>query len=85
MRKVGRKPTENSLFLSHATADNEFVKAIVNLFVTGVGVPYGSVFCSSLPGMNIPPGMDFKQKIGDSLKNNDPLWCQAARWNDRSL
>jgi len=63
------------LFLSHASSDKPLVQAFVNLLEGGVGVSFGSIFCSSLKGQGIRPGTDFKSSIRQSL---DDATCVVA-------
>ncbi len=51
------------IFVSHAARDEEFVEDFVDLLQVGVGVHPDDIFCSSLPGMNIPTGTAFVEYI----------------------
>lgn len=54
-------------FISHAVADAPVVKAFVTLLESGIGVPPGNIFCTSLKGQGIKPGAEFKKSIHDRL------------------
>ena len=41
-------------FLSHAAKDEALVEEFVDLLQVGVGAHPDDIFCSSLPGMDIP-------------------------------
>jgi len=60
---------EARVFISHAAADRTLVDHLVDLVQVGVGVPHEKLFCTSLEGMGIPEGMDFKEFIHDQLQN----------------
>ena len=51
------------MFISHAAKDAELVESFVDLLQLGVNVHPDDVFCSSLPGMNIPSGVAFVNHI----------------------
>lgn len=55
------------LFVSHAVADQPLAKAFVELLEGGIGVPPKDIFCSSLKGQGIKPGVDFKSSIRTHL------------------
>ena len=57
------------IFVSHAVADKEIADKVVDLLNTGMGIHVESqVFCSSLEGLGIPAGKDFKQFIKDQIQ-----------------
>jgi len=52
------------IFVSHAVADKEIADKVVDLLNTAMGIQVqNDVFCSSLEGLKIPAGMDFKHFI----------------------
>ncbi len=51
------------IFVSHAAKDESLVEEFVELLQVGIGVHPDDVFCSSLPGMNIPTGKAFIDHI----------------------
>lgn len=59
--------SNSKLFVSHATNDRPLVKAFVGLLETGIGVPARDIFCSSLKGQGIKPGVEFKASIREDL------------------
>jgi hypothetical protein len=59
------------IFISHAAKDEALVEEFVDLLQVGVGVHPDDIFCSSLPGMNIPTGADFITYIKTQVKNPD--------------
>src|SRR5690242_15798063 len=60
---------ESRLFISHAVADGPVVKSFVNLLESGVGVSPNNIFCASIKGQGILPGLDFKSSIHTNLNN----------------
>lgn len=52
------------IFISHSSQDFEYVKAFVSMLVN-IGVRKENLFCSSIPGYNIPLG----ENIYDYLRN----------------
>jgi hypothetical protein len=59
------------IFISHAANDETLVEEFVDLLQVGVGVHPDDIFCSSLPGMGIPTGMDFIKYIKSKIQNPD--------------
>jgi len=57
------------LFISHAAKDAELVEDFVDLLQVGVGIHPDDMFCSSLPGMNIPTGAAFVEYIKTQVMN----------------
>ena len=55
------------IFVSHAAKDADLVEEFVDLLQLGVNVHPDDVFCSSLPGMNIPTGVAFVQHIKSQI------------------
>ncbi|MFJ8521380.1 toll/interleukin-1 receptor domain-containing protein [Bacillus cereus] len=62
------------IFISHASRDKEYVKALVNL-LNSIGVPKksDSIFCSSLPEYDIPHGEDIYDYLKNELNNNKTM------------
>jgi hypothetical protein len=55
------------IFISHSKKDVELVRAFIAMLTSsGVATP-GDILCSSVPGMSLPKGKDFKQVISDEL------------------
>lgn len=59
------------IFISHAVKDKEVVEVFVDLLHLGIGIQPDDIFCSSLPGMNIPTGAEFISHIKAQVKNPD--------------
>jgi hypothetical protein len=58
------------IFISHAVADKEIADIVVDLLNTGMGInPSDSIFCSSLEGLGIPGGADFKGFIHTQIQD----------------
>lgn len=55
------------IFISHATSDKQVAEALIDLFVTGLGLASEQIFCSSVEGHTIPPGVEFKDFMHDQL------------------
>jgi GGDEF domain-containing protein len=56
----------SEIFVSHASSDVKLVGAISDLIELGIGA---KVFCSSVPGQGVEPGVDFKSHIQKRLAN----------------
>ena len=63
--------TMPAIFISHAAKDEQLVEDFVDLLQVGIGVHPDDIFCSSLPGMNIPTGTDFINYIKAQVMNPD--------------
>jgi len=59
--------SSTKLFISHAASDKLLVEAFVKLIEGGIGVPPLEIFCSSLKGQGIKPGIEFKSSIREHL------------------
>ncbi|NRQ69745.1 toll/interleukin-1 receptor domain-containing protein [Bacillus cereus] len=60
------------IFISHASKDVKYVKALVDLLNDiGVNKSSKSIFCSSLPGYDIPHGESIYEFLKNELKNNN--------------
>lgn len=57
------------VFISHAVVDKPLLDAFVDLLQTGVNIPQGQIFCTSLEGHGIPAGQSFVSFIRDKLKD----------------
>lgn len=62
------------LFISHSTKDMKYVKAFVEL-LEQIGMPDGSIFCSSVDGYKIEWGNDIYEYLADEFtdKNKELL------------
>ena len=57
------------IFISHAVADAEIADVVADILNTAMGIDVtDKVFCSSLEGMKIPPGKDFKEFIHGQIQ-----------------
>ncbi|MDE6845906.1 MAG: toll/interleukin-1 receptor domain-containing protein [Lachnospiraceae bacterium] len=67
-RTAGKDESQkkSKIFISHASSDLRYVKAIVEL-MEDIGVPEKGLFCSSLPGYNIPLGREIYDYIREQL------------------
>ena len=63
------KVTMARIFISHAVKDEELVEEFVDFLDVGIGIEPSDVFCSSLPGMNIPTGEGFVDYIKSKVSN----------------
>jgi hypothetical protein len=57
------------IFVSHASGDAVLVEELVQLLEGGVGLRSAQIFCTSLEGQGIPPGIDFKEHIRNNISN----------------
>lgn len=59
------------IFISHSSIDNDIVKKFVdNILRLGLGLSDKDIFCTSIEGMNILNGDDFRTKIVNELKES---------------
>lgn len=58
------------VFISHSTADKEFVIALVDL-LEAIGLRKDNLFCSSIAGYNIPLGKNIYEYIKAQFKKNE--------------
>jgi hypothetical protein len=57
------------IFISHAAADKKIADEVVDLLNTAMQINVTEdVFCSSVYGCNIPPGVDFKRFIKEQIQ-----------------
>lgn len=66
VKDYGKKPSK--IFISHATNDKEYVAKLVDL-LDGMGLDQTQVFCSSLPGYDIPVGKDIFDYLREQFQN----------------
>lgn len=59
---------ERRLFISHCTKDTEYVKEFVR-FLEAIGMPEGSIFCSSVEGYKIEWGEDIYEYLETEFNN----------------
>jgi len=57
------------IFVSHAVADKAIADKVVDLLDTAMGIDVqNDVFCTSLEGLKIPAGNDFKQFVKEQIQ-----------------
>lgn len=62
---------KEKLFISHSSFDERIVKSFVdNILRLGLGLSDKDIFCTSIEGINILNGDDFRNKIVDELKSS---------------
>lgn len=66
---VNMEQGENKLFISHSTKDVDYVRVFVE-FLEAIGMPEGSIFCSSVEGYKIQWGGDIYEYLANEF--NDP-------------
>lgn len=57
------------VFISHSSKDKKYAEYMVDL-VESMGVPSGNIFCSSVEGYGIPPGVNFLEIIKNELSED---------------
>ncbi len=60
---------KSKLFISHASADIEYVKPFVEL-LADIGMTNDNLFCSSVPDYAIPLNQDIYEYLADLFRNN---------------
>jgi len=63
------KPTK--IFISHSLFDKEIADTLVDFLVRGIGINKKTIFCSSVPGHDIPIGVNFNDYIITQLQDYD--------------
>lgn len=63
-------PKESKLFISHASRDKDYVEAIVSLF-DDMGLNDKQIFCSSIPGYDIPLSKSIFDYLLELFQNYD--------------
>lgn len=73
-QEENRSDKVEKIFISHASRDLKYVKELVNL-LNDIGVKKSSksIFCSSLPGYDIPHGESIYEFLKNQLKNNNVM------------
>lgn len=61
--------TNTQIVVSHASADVEVVRALVELLRLGCNVPRERIICTSIPGMGVPQGEPFTTWIRDRVRS----------------
>jgi len=63
------RKSSRPIFISHAATDKAIADQVVDLLDTAMGIAVqDDVFCTSLEGLKIPPGTDFKGFIKDQIQ-----------------
>ncbi|OYR18273.1 toll/interleukin-1 receptor domain-containing protein [Brucella thiophenivorans] len=57
------------IFISHSVHDHKLASTLVSFLKDAIGVPAASIFCSSLPGHDIPLTVDFNKYMKDKISN----------------
>lgn len=68
--KEKEMPKKSKLFISHSSKDKEYVEAIVSMF-DDMGLNDEQVFCSSIPGYDIPLGKSIFDYLMELFQNYD--------------
>lgn len=58
----------SDIFISHAVADKDLAKLLVDFLKEAIGVPAKAIFCSSVRGHHIPLGEDFNAYIREQIQ-----------------
>jgi hypothetical protein len=58
----------SDIFISHAVADRDLARLLVDFLTEAIGVPASAIFCSSIKGHGIPLGEDFNEHIKKKIK-----------------
>lgn len=67
MIKLPETKIEKQVFISHSSEDVEYVKMIVDLLVF-IGLDQDTLFCSSVPGYDIPCGANIYDYLKDKFE-----------------
>lgn len=58
----------SEIFISHAVKDKAIADALVDLLLTSTKISSDQIFCSSLEGLGIPPGVNFVDYIKGKIQ-----------------
>lgn len=58
----------SEIFISHAVKDKAIADALVDLLLTSTKISSDQIFCSSLEGLGIPPGVNFVDYIKSKIQ-----------------
>ena len=58
------------IFISHSSINREYVLALADLLVEGIGIKHEQIFCSSIPEYGVGLGEDFLDFIKNELDDN---------------
>ena len=61
----------STVFISHASKDEELVDELFDLLQLGCNLDYDKIFCTSIEGADIRTGEDFVQWIEENLDDSD--------------
>ena len=68
-RGKAKKTNSKAIFISHASADKLLADALVDLLQIGCAVPRSEILCTSLEGMRIPNGKNFREFLKEQIQN----------------
>jgi hypothetical protein len=64
-------PRERKIFISHSSQDEKLVHAFTQMVEKGMGINSRSIFCSSIAGQGIAPGMRVLEQLWAELHGTD--------------
>lgn len=67
---IATQEKSHKIFISHASADQKYVKALVEM-LEDIGMPEGSIVCTSVPGYGVPGGIDIFDWLRDQFLSCD--------------
>jgi HAD superfamily phosphoserine phosphatase-like hydrolase len=70
------------VFISHSSRDEAVALLLTNFLVHGLGLNESVVFCSSVPGHDIPVGLNFNDYIQRKLRQSAEFYTIAIISND---
>ncbi len=70
------------VFISHAHEERDIVKQLVRAIEVGLQVPGDAIRCTSVPGYDLAPGVDFIETLKDELRGAS---CVVGVWTASSL
>ena len=65
------------IFISHSSTDRIYTDLLVEFFVDGLGLDSNDIFCSSVPGYDIPIGVDFNEYILNKIRESSEFYTIA--------
>jgi hypothetical protein len=70
------------LFISHAHEDRDLAQRLVRAIDLGLQVPPDAIRCTSVPGYDFSPGVDFIKTLKEEITGAS---CVVGLWTPRSL
>jgi hypothetical protein len=81
-RERARSGSKIELFISHAHEDRDLAQRLVRAIELGLQVPVDAIRCTSVPGYDFTPGVDFIKSLKEELTGAS---CVVGLWTPRGM